>query len=160
MRLQDLSLALLSGLRIRHGRELWGKSQTQLRSGVAVAVMWAGSCSSDLTPRPGTSICSRSGPKKQKKKERKSPRNCPPLAQLLVCSKSKFQAGMEHWCGTTGRVPQGPQQVQGPKFKGTTTPNSRGPVPSPGLPSCTSPCLVELDGRVPEQHLEDTQGGG
>ena len=31
-------------------------SQTQLRSGVAVAVVWAGGCGSDWTPTPGTSI--------------------------------------------------------------------------------------------------------
>ena len=28
-----------------------------LRSGVVLAVVWAGSCSSDLTPSLGTSIC-------------------------------------------------------------------------------------------------------
>ena len=38
----------------------------QLRSGMAVAV--ADSCSSNSTLRLGTSICHRSGPKKQKKK--------------------------------------------------------------------------------------------
>ena len=35
MRTQAQSLALLGGLRIWHCHELWGKSQTQLRSGVA-----------------------------------------------------------------------------------------------------------------------------
>ena len=40
-----------------------------LRSGVAVAV--AGSCSSDSTPRQGTSICCKSGPKKDKKRKKK-----------------------------------------------------------------------------------------
>ena len=44
------SLALLSGLRIRHCRELWCRLQTQLGSRIAVAVVWTGSCSSDLTP--------------------------------------------------------------------------------------------------------------
>ena len=33
------SLALLSGLRIRHCCELWCRSQTRLRSGIAVAVV-------------------------------------------------------------------------------------------------------------------------
>ena len=47
MRLPAQSLALLSGLRIRHCRELWCSSKTQLRSGVAVAIAVAGSCSSD-----------------------------------------------------------------------------------------------------------------
>ena len=35
------SLASLSGLRIWHFSELWGRSQTRLRSGVAVAVVQA-----------------------------------------------------------------------------------------------------------------------
>ena len=37
-RMQVRSLALLSGLRIRHCHELWCRSQMQLRSHVAVAV--------------------------------------------------------------------------------------------------------------------------
>ena len=39
MRLRVRSLALLSGSRIRRCPELWCGSQTQLRSGVAVAVV-------------------------------------------------------------------------------------------------------------------------
>ena len=72
MRLQVQSLALLSGLRIQHCRELWCRSQTQLGSGVdvAVAVAVAGSCSSDQTPSLGTSICCECGPKEQKKKNK------------------------------------------------------------------------------------------
>ena len=35
---------------------------------VAVAVVYASSCSSDLIPRLGTSICRRGSPEKQKKK--------------------------------------------------------------------------------------------
>ena len=58
------SLALLSGLRIRHCRELWRRSQTQLGSGVAVAVTQASSCSSNSTPSLGTSICHGCRPKK------------------------------------------------------------------------------------------------
>ena len=37
---------------------------------VAVAVAQEGSCSSDLTPSLGTSICLRCSPEKEKKKER------------------------------------------------------------------------------------------
>ena len=40
-----------------------------LGSGIAVAVMQAGSCRSNLTPSLGTSICCRCDPKKEKKKE-------------------------------------------------------------------------------------------
>ena len=43
--------------------------KTRLRSGVAVAVVLAGNCSSNLTPSLGTSICLGCGPKKQKKKK-------------------------------------------------------------------------------------------
>ena len=56
MRTWVRSLALPSGLRIWCCHELWCKSQTQLRAGIAVAVVWDGSCSSDLTPSLGTSI--------------------------------------------------------------------------------------------------------
>ena len=61
-----LTLASLSGLRIWHCCKLQHKSQIQLRSCVAVA----GSCSSDLTPSPGTSICCRCDPKKTKRVKR------------------------------------------------------------------------------------------
>ena len=42
-------------------------SQMWLGLGVAVAVVWAGNCSSDLTSSPGTSICCWCRPKKKKK---------------------------------------------------------------------------------------------
>ena len=64
-------LALLCGLRIHRCHEPWRRSQTQLRSDVAVAVSQASSYSSDLIPRLGTSVCCKCGPKKQKKKKRK-----------------------------------------------------------------------------------------
>ena len=69
MRLWVQSLALLSGLRIRRCRELW------LGSGVAVALVQAGGCSSDQTPSLGTSICCcgrgpRNGKKTKKKKKK------------------------------------------------------------------------------------------
>jgi len=47
-----------------HCRELWCRSQTRLRSGVAVAV--ARGYSSDWTPSLGTSICHQSGPKNKR----------------------------------------------------------------------------------------------
>ena len=56
-------------LRIWHCCELWCRSQTWLVSRIAVAVGQAGSCSSDLTPSLGTSICHGCCPKKQKKKK-------------------------------------------------------------------------------------------
>ena len=64
----SIPLALFSGLRIWHCRELWCRSHKSLRSHVSVAVVYAGSCSSDLTPSLGTSICRSFGPKKQKTK--------------------------------------------------------------------------------------------
>ena len=69
MRMQVQSLASLSGLRIQHFVELWCRLQTRRGSGIAVAVGWAGSDNSDLTPSLGTSICHRCSPKKTKKKE-------------------------------------------------------------------------------------------
>ena len=56
-RTQVQSLALLSGLRIQCYHELWCRSQNQLRSGVAVAVVEACSFNSDSTPSLGPSIC-------------------------------------------------------------------------------------------------------
>ena len=55
--LQVLSLALLSGLRIQHCCELWCMSQTQLGSGITVALAQAGGYRSNWTPSLGTSIC-------------------------------------------------------------------------------------------------------
>ena len=54
MRMQIRSLGSLSGLRIQRFHELWYRLQTQLKACVAVAVAWAGSCSSDSTPSLGT----------------------------------------------------------------------------------------------------------
>ena len=67
MRLWVQSLALHSGLRNRCCCELWCGSQTQLGSGVAVVLMQADGYSSDWTPSPGTSICHRCSPRKDKK---------------------------------------------------------------------------------------------
>ena len=60
---------LASRLRIWHYHELWCRSQMQLRSLVAVAVVDAGGCSSDSTPGLGASICQGSSPRKDKKKK-------------------------------------------------------------------------------------------
>ena len=68
------SLALLSGLRIRHCHELWCRLQMRLGSRAAVALAEAGSYSSDWTPSLGTSMCHGSGPRKwQKDKKKKLP---------------------------------------------------------------------------------------
>ena len=71
MWLKVRSLALLSGSRIQCCCELWCRSQTQLGSDVAVAVVQAGGCSSNSTPSLGTSMCCGCGPKKRPKKEKK-----------------------------------------------------------------------------------------
>ena len=52
-----------------------------LRSCLAVAVVLAGSCSSNSTSGLGTSICPRCGPKKQKKKSQ------PPPQTIWACSR-------------------------------------------------------------------------
>ena len=51
---------------------LWCRLQTQLGSRVAVALVQAGSCSSDLTLSLGTSICRGSSPRNGKKTKKKS----------------------------------------------------------------------------------------
>ena len=66
MGLQVPPLASFGGLRIRRCHELWCRSQVQLGTWIAVAVVQDGSCSSGSTPSRGTSICRESGPKKQK----------------------------------------------------------------------------------------------
>ena len=68
MRTQVRSLASLRGLRIQHCRELWCRSKTWPRSGVAVAV--ASGSSSNSTPSLGTSICWGCVPKKDKQKQK------------------------------------------------------------------------------------------
>ena len=63
----------LSGLRVQRCHKLQHRSQMQLRSGIAVAVVWAGSCRSSSTPSLGTSICLGSGhsEKRRRGKEKK-----------------------------------------------------------------------------------------
>ena len=72
MRTRVRSLASLRGLRIWRCRELWCRLQTWLGSCIAVAVVWAGCYSSDLTPSLRTSICHRYGPKKPKAKNKQT----------------------------------------------------------------------------------------
>ena len=67
-RTQVQSPASLSGLRIRPCPELWCGLQMWLGSGVAMAMVQSGSCSSDLTPSLGTSICCTCSSKKTEKK--------------------------------------------------------------------------------------------
>lgn len=57
---------LAQGLRAQHCRELWRRSQRGTGSRAAVAVVWAGSCSSDATPSLGMPRCCRCGPPKTK----------------------------------------------------------------------------------------------
>ena len=73
MRMQVGSLASLNALRIRRCRELWCRSQTLLGSGVAVAVavVQAGSCSSNSTRSPGNFHMPRVWPQKPKAKKKK-----------------------------------------------------------------------------------------
>ena len=88
MRTKVQSLALLSVLKIQHCHKLWCRSKMRLRSCivvvvavfvavfVAMAVAVAGSCHSNLTPSLGTSICLWGGPKKTKKKKKRSLQKC------------------------------------------------------------------------------------
>ena len=66
--------SLLSGLGIQHFPELWYSLQKQLRSHIAMAVVWASSHSSNLTPNLASSICLGCSHKTQKKKKDTSKR--------------------------------------------------------------------------------------
>ena len=72
VRLWVRSMASLSGLRIRCHCELWCRLQMQLGSGIVMAVVQAGSCSSNSTFSLGTSICCGCSPKTNKKKTPKA----------------------------------------------------------------------------------------
>ena len=101
MRLQVQSLASLSGLRIQDCCELWCRSQTRFGSHMAVAVVQAGSYSSNSTPSLATSICRRFGPKKTKDKTQTNKQKSSPLLkeslQFLKCRCS--HQGLSHRCG-------------------------------------------------------------
>ena len=84
------SLVWLSGLRIWHCCELWCRSKIRLGSCVAVAVVYAGSYSSDLTPSLGTSIYHGCDPKKQNKNRNTRMRN---VIQRLVPGKMSLPLG-------------------------------------------------------------------
>ena len=75
LRIQVQSQASLSGLRIWRCLKLQRGSQMRLGSCVAVAVVQAGSCSSDSTPSLGTSICHQCGPRKKNKTKKLSSSN-------------------------------------------------------------------------------------
>ena len=84
MRTRVRSLASLSGSGTRRCHVLWCRSQTQLGSRVAVAVAKAASCSSDLTPSLGTSMCHRCGPKKEKKRKERGKIGVPTVSQQVT----------------------------------------------------------------------------
>ena len=65
--MQVQSLASLSGLRIQHCHKLQHRSQMRLGSGIAVAVVKAGGCSSESTPSGGTSVSTGEVLKRKKK---------------------------------------------------------------------------------------------
>ena len=77
MRMWVRALASLRGLVIRCCHELWCRSQAEFGSGIAVAVASASSCSSDLIPSLGTSICRGCGSKKKKQRENSIMRTAP-----------------------------------------------------------------------------------
>ena len=65
--LTQRSLASLNGLMIKHFHELQCRLKTWLETGIVVAMVSASSCSSNLAPSLGTSICWGWGSKKKKK---------------------------------------------------------------------------------------------
>ena len=95
MRTQVRSLASLTGLRICHGHELWCRSQTPLRSGIAVVVAYTRGYSSDSTPSLGASICHRCGPKTRpkKKKKKKKKKECDRSSQCGTAKSNQHPWG-------------------------------------------------------------------
>ena len=92
------SLALLRVLRIQHWHELRCRSQKRLGTHVTMAVVWAGSYSSDSTPHLGTSICCMFGPKIKKKLRIQGKRE--QISELLerdAVSASKTQPNTQSW---------------------------------------------------------------
>jgi len=85
VRMLAQSLALLRRSRIRCCCELWCRSQVWLRSGVAVAVVSAGSCSSRATPSLGTSMCRGCGRNRGEKKV-----NAPSVVSFMKIVKSFY----------------------------------------------------------------------
>ena len=70
MRLQVLSLASLSGLRIWRCRELWCRSQMRLRSGVAMALARP-VATAPIQPLAWETPCHGCDPKKRQKTKKK-----------------------------------------------------------------------------------------
>ena len=62
---------LIQRLRIWWCHELWRRLKTWLGSLIAVAVVYASSCSSDSTPSLGNFTCHRCSPKERRKERRK-----------------------------------------------------------------------------------------
>ena len=82
MRMWVRSLASTSGLRIQCCCELLCRLQMRLRSHCCSGCRQEGSCSSDLAPTLGTSICQVCTPKKKKKKK-KQPK--PEPTKINIC---------------------------------------------------------------------------
>ena len=81
----------------------------QVRSGVAVAVVWACSCGSNLTRSVGTSICRKGGPKKKKSRKQKKKyalEELPggPAVRILffLLLKPRFNPWSGNWDPTSG----------------------------------------------------------
>ena len=81
---------------IRHCREVWCRLQTWLGSGVAVAVVQANSCSSNLTPSLGTYICHGLGRGERKRRgrgrrrrERRRRRHCERTSFQIFSNKAQ-----------------------------------------------------------------------
>ena len=95
-----LVLASLGGVRIQCCCELWCRSLMPLRSGVAVAVAVAGSCSSHLTLTLGTSTCLGCGHKKQNKQTNKNKKTNKNLTSSLTMYLKKDQIYANYHCFT------------------------------------------------------------
>ena len=120
MRLWVRSVAKISGLRIGHCHELWCRLQTWLRTGIAVALAVAGSCSSDSTPSPGTSLCWGCGPQNKKQNQKQPPPKKNPNQSCCCCG--YHGGGLLFWsiaqCGSMEKLLCNLQEQQPSWWKG------------------------------------------
>ena len=110
VRMRVQSMALLSGLRIRCCCKLQHRSQMQIKSRIAVAVV--STASSNLPPSLGTSICHRCGSKK-KKREKKKEAKISVFNYMRNCFRGK---GWDLECFQRGEVERRHRQDQKVNF--------------------------------------------
>ena len=140
MKMRIRSLAPLSGLRIWRCQELWHRSQTCIRAGIAVA----SSCSSHSTPSLRTYLCHRCGPKKKKKERKKCRILCQTQVRISFFTRDQviFTHLMHIWKACQLSITRAAEANKWPKsvicLADHTEMGSEFRINKPMLPSCGS----------------------